>query len=118
MKIATLRPEVTLQSLADVDAAAYVALVRANSEHLTRYLAVDPPRFGLRYLVAESACGRGIATLAVASVLEHATINLRATDVFAGVTHGNISSAAVLERNAFRLTTSFETYDRYHRRLG
>lgn len=81
-------------------------------------VAVDPPRFGLGYLLARSACGRGIATLVVAALLDHAALHLGGTDVFAGVTHGNRRSSAVLERNGFRRIEAFETYDRYHLRMA
>ncbi len=75
---------------------------------------IAPPRFGLGYLLAEQACGRGIATLAVHAAAEHAWQRVAATDLFAGVTHGNRASVAVLHRVGFRLVGTFETYDRYH----
>jgi RimJ/RimL family protein N-acetyltransferase len=75
---------------------------------------VDPPRFGLGYLLAEQACGRGIPTLAVDTVARHAWERLAATDLFAGVTHGNLASVAVLHRVGFQRVATFDTYDRYH----
>jgi RimJ/RimL family protein N-acetyltransferase len=77
-------------------------------------VAVDPPRYGLGYWLAEGACGRGLATLAVAAVVTYASDVLSATDVYAGVTHGNEKSIAVLTRNGFSLSAEFEAYDRYH----
>jgi ribosomal-protein-serine acetyltransferase len=40
-----------------------------------------------------------------------------ATDVYAGVTHGNGKSGAVLTRLGFKVAEVFETYTRYHRAL-
>jgi RimJ/RimL family protein N-acetyltransferase len=75
---------------------------------------VRPLRFGLGYLLAEQACGRGIATLAVHTIARHAWQRVRATDLFAGVTHGNLTSVAVLRRVGFERVATFATYDRYH----
>ena len=75
---------------------------------------VDPPRFGLGYLLAEQACGRGIATLAVDTIARHAWRRLAATDLFGGVTHGNLASVAVLHRVGFQRVATFDAYDRYH----
>lgn len=74
----------------------------------------DPPKFGLGYLLAHSACGRGIATLAVHAAAGHARSTHIATDLFAGVTHGNHKSIAVLQRVGFARIATFETYARYH----
>ncbi len=75
---------------------------------------VNPPRFGFGYLLAEQACGRGIATLAVDTIAPHAWQRYGATDLFAGVTHGNLASVAVLHRTGFQRVATFDTYDRYH----
>lgn len=75
---------------------------------------VQPPRFGLGYLLAESACGHGIATIAVQTAARHARRDLAATELFAGVTHGNTKSVAVLERVGFDRVARFATYDRWH----
>lgn len=75
---------------------------------------VEPPRYGLGYWLAEHACGRGNATLAVAAIVRHARHGLHATDIFAGITHGNDRSVAVLNRLGFRRSAGFDTYDRYH----
>lgn len=74
---------------------------------------VDPPRFGLGYWLDEAATGRGLATEAVRAVLSHARDDLAATEIFAGVTHGNAKSVALLVRLGFEQVESFETYDRY-----
>ena len=36
---------------------------------------VEPPRFGCGYLLAESTCGRGLATLALGALVRHARDN-------------------------------------------
>ncbi|WP_199511210.1 GNAT family N-acetyltransferase [Nucisporomicrobium flavum] len=74
---------------------------------------VDPPRYGIGYWLSEDATGHGYATAAVLAVLEHAR-SLGATDVFAGVTHGNDRSVAVLRRLGFSRVAEFDSYDRYH----
>lgn len=76
---------------------------------------VDPPRFGLGYWLAEHGCGRGIATAAVRALVGHAFTELRATDVYAGVTHGNESSIGVLRRAGFSPIADLGTYTRFHR---
>jgi ribosomal-protein-serine acetyltransferase len=70
---------------------------------------VDPPRYGLGYWLAESACGRGLATLAVEAITRYAERDLGATDIFAGVTHGNDKSIAVLERARFNIAAGRRT---------
>lgn len=45
-------------------------------------------------------------------------MKLAATDIYAGVTHGNDKSAALLERVGFRFPQRFEDYTRYHLHLG
>jgi len=77
---------------------------------------VDPPRYGLGYWLAEEVTGRGLATAAVAALLEHAR-DLGATDVFAGVTHGNVPSEALLGRLGFAVVADFGNYRRFHRTL-
>jgi ribosomal-protein-serine acetyltransferase len=74
---------------------------------------VDPPRYGLGYWVAEDVTGRGLATAAVAALLGHAR-QIGATDVFAGVTHGNVPSVALLRRLGFAVVADFESYTRFH----
>ncbi|KRC61811.1 hypothetical protein ASE14_13450 [Agromyces sp. Root81] len=79
---------------------------------------VDPPRYGSGYWLAEAATGRGIATEAMRSLLEHARMTLGATDVFAGVTHGNTPSIRLLERLGFQESERFESYTRFHLAFG
>lgn len=78
---------------------------------------VAPPLYGLGYWLAESACGRGLATAAVEAVARYAKTNLAATGIFAGVTHGNDKSMAVLQRAGFQVVAKFEDYTRCHRAL-
>lgn len=80
-------------------------------------IAVAPPRYGLGYWLAQSATGKGYATAALKALLEFASTELHASDVFAGVTRGNFRSAAVLERAGFVPAENFERYTRFHRAL-
>jgi RimJ/RimL family protein N-acetyltransferase/broad-specificity NMP kinase len=75
---------------------------------------VDPPRFGLGYWLGDHAMHNGWCTASVARLLRHAADSLGATDIFAGVTHGNGRSVAVLMRLGFQQTERFDTYTRYH----
>lgn len=75
---------------------------------------VDPPGYVLGYWLSEDATGHGYATAACRAVIQHARTFHHATDIFAGVTHGNHRSAAVLGRLGFRPITEFETYTRFH----
>jgi RimJ/RimL family protein N-acetyltransferase len=79
---------------------------------------VDPPRFGLGYWLAETATGRGYATAAVRAILDYAQTRRAATDVFAGVTHGNDKSSAVLARCGFTPVADFDRYTRWHRHVS
>ncbi|MFC0680057.1 GNAT family N-acetyltransferase [Lysobacter korlensis] len=79
---------------------------------------VEPPRYGCGFWLAERASGLGIASAAIRTLLDYARRELSASDVFAGVTHGNVESVAVLERTGFRRIDHFETYTRFHRRLA
>lgn len=76
---------------------------------------VDPPRYGTGYWLARPATGRGLATVALRALVQHAFTTLGATDVYAGVTHGNDASVAVLRRTGFNHVADMGTYDRFHR---
>lgn len=78
---------------------------------------VAPPRYGLGYWLAQNATGKGYATAALQALLGYARIKLEASDIFAGVTHGNSRSSAVLERVGFAPMERFETYTRFHKAL-
>lgn len=75
---------------------------------------VDPPRYGCGFWLAEAATGRGMMTEALRALIAHAHDELAATDVFAGVTHGNVASVAVLERLGFERVVDFDSYARFH----
>ncbi len=77
-------------------------------------IAADPPRYSLGYWLAADATGHGYATAAAQAVLDLA-YRRGGTDVYAGVTHGNHKSTAVLERLGFTATIEFDTYTRDHR---
>ncbi len=81
-------------------------------------VAVDPPRYGLGYWLANGATGRGYATMALNALVAHAAQSLGATEIFAGVTHGNTASEAVLRRAGFVQVARLETYTRFHRSLA
>jgi RimJ/RimL family protein N-acetyltransferase len=78
-------------------------------------VAVDPPRFGLGYWVSKERAHEGIASAAVAAIVDYAHQPLGATDVYAGVSHGNTASERVLDRNGFERIARFDAYDRFHR---
>ncbi|MFC7994590.1 GNAT family N-acetyltransferase [Streptomyces rochei] len=80
-------------------------------------VAVNPPKYGLGYWLDHDATGHGYATAACRVLIEYGATELGATDVFAGVTHGNGKSGAVLTRLGFDVADVFETYTRYHRSL-
>ncbi|MBF6331425.1 GNAT family N-acetyltransferase [Nocardia transvalensis] len=73
---------------------------------------VDPPRYGIGYWLDEQHTGRGYAMAACAAVIDHAR-TLGATEIYAGVTHGNHKSVAVLDRLGFRPVAEFPTHVRY-----
>jgi RimJ/RimL family protein N-acetyltransferase len=75
---------------------------------------VDPPRYGLGYWLAEQATGKGYATAAVGRLVAFAREDLGASDIYAGVTHGNHRSQALLGRLGFLPVATFERYTRYH----
>ena len=77
----------------------------------------EPPRWGLGYWLSEDATGRGFMTAACSALLEYARSELGATEVLAGVTHGNRRSVAVLVRLGFTAVEEFPTYTRFARRL-
>lgn len=78
---------------------------------------VAPPRYACGYLLSADACGRGLATLSLSALVKHTRSMLEATDVFAGVTHGNTASVAVLKRVGFARVASLAQYDRYQKSL-
>lgn len=81
------------------------------------FMPVAPPRYSIGYWLAEHAVGQGSATAACRAALDHARSVLGATDVFAGVNHGNTRSVALLRRLGFEHVVDFATYQRFHLRL-
>ena len=78
-------------------------------------IGANPPRYSLGYWLAASHVGKGIATAAVGSTVDFAFAQCGATDIFAGVTHGNERSASLLRRLEFQAVGRFDTYTRFHR---
>lgn len=79
---------------------------------------VDPPRYGIGYWLKKSATGKGYATAAIDALAEHARSALNASDLYAGVTHGNEKSVAVLKRAGFQQVADFERYARFYLSLS
>lgn len=77
-------------------------------------VAVDAPKYSVGYWLAEDAVGHGYATSALASLIALARDELGASDIFAGVTHGNGRSEALLGRLGFQRVARFEKYTRFH----
>ena len=77
-------------------------------------IAVDPPRYSVGYWLAEDAIGHGYASAALARVVALARDELGASGIYAGVTHGNARSEALLERLGFVRVAEFERYARFH----
>ncbi|MEQ4726276.1 GNAT family N-acetyltransferase [Nonomuraea sp. B19D2] len=74
----------------------------------------NPPRYSIGYWLDEAATGQGYMTAACSALINFACTTLGATDIFAGVTHGNSKSVAVLERLGFSPAAEFEHYTRFH----
>ena len=70
------------------------------------------------YWLDSEFTGKGYASACCQTVIDHARSSLGATDIFAGVTHGNAKSVAVLERLGFHRVEEFETYNRFHLHFG
>jgi RimJ/RimL family protein N-acetyltransferase len=73
-----------------------------------------PERFGIGYWLGEAFTGRGVGTAAVAAAIAYARDHYGATDVFAGVPHGNERSVALLTRLGFCDVARFDNYTRFH----
>jgi RimJ/RimL family protein N-acetyltransferase len=92
--------------------------IRLDGELIGRIdlIAVDPPRYGIGYWLGQDHTGAGRATAACVAVIDHAVRVLGATDIFAGVTHGNDKSAALLRRLGFEPVADFARYTRFRLR--
>ncbi|WP_052715725.1 GNAT family N-acetyltransferase [Devosia chinhatensis] len=80
-------------------------------------IGVAPPIYGLGYWLAASHVGRGVAQAAVRRVVHFAFDTCAASDIYAGVTHGNDRSMRLLGRLGFEAISRFDNYTRFHRRL-
>lgn len=76
-------------------------------------IAVDPPRYSIGYWLGVDAVGRGLATQACGRLIEYAGTELGATEIYAGVTHGNERSVALLTRLGFDRAERFDGYTRF-----
>jgi len=117
-EVATPATEYARQFATDGPALAFAIYEAEAMVGSVALVAVDPPKYGLGYWLAANACGRGWATLSVEAAVTYAARELSATDVFAGVTHGNDRSVAVLQRAGFRGVADFDDYSRFHIDLG
>ena len=77
-------------------------------------IAAAPPHYSLGYWLAQTATGQGLASAACATLIEQSSTVLGATDMFAGVTHGNHASVALLRRLGFTPVAECVTYTRFH----
>lgn len=77
-------------------------------------VAVDPPKYSIGYWLDAGHIGRGYAKAALTSLLAFAQDELGASDIYAGVTHGNVRSEALLARLGFVPVERFERYTRFH----
>lgn len=78
-------------------------------------LGVEPPKYGLGYWLDQAHGGRGYATAALSALLDFADCERQASDIFAGVSHGNERSAALLRRLGFKAVARFDAYTRFHK---
>lgn len=81
-------------------------------------IGVEPPCYSVGYWLCASETGRGHASAALQAVIAYARSGLDATDLYAGVTHGNGPSERLLLRAGFTPAARFETYTRFHLGLG
>ena len=79
---------------------------------------VEPTRYSVGYWLSEHAAGQGNASASLRAVIEFARSSLGASDVYAGVTHGNTPSQNLLLRLGFSPVAIFPNYRRFHLPLG
>lgn len=77
----------------------------------------EPGEFVLGYWLAKKATGKGYATVACKTLIEYGKKYLGATDIYAGVTKGNIASEKLLERLGLKPIKDMGSYTRYHLHL-
>lgn len=73
---------------------------------------VNPPVWVLGYWLDEASTGQGIATVAARATIDHAS-RIGATEIYAGVTHGNEASEGVLRRLGFERIQDIENRSRW-----
>jgi ribosomal-protein-serine acetyltransferase len=73
--------------------------------------------FVLGYWLDQEHTGHGYATVACTTLIEFGRSALQATDIWAGVTKGNVASESVLERLGFERVGDMGSYIRFHRSL-
>jgi RimJ/RimL family protein N-acetyltransferase len=118
------------QELRHVDDASVDAELRDTDEELVFGVRLDNQLIGrvdlvprdranvvIGYWLAEAYTGRGFAASACTTLMEHARLNLGATDVWAGVTIGNEPSERLLLRLGFEMESDQGSYRRFHRSL-
>ncbi|MDX6357554.1 MAG: hypothetical protein QOH37_608 [Nocardioidaceae bacterium] len=77
---------------------------------------VDPPKYSVGYWVTNPQQGKGFATASVRAIVDHAAF-LGATELFAGVSHGNVPSRRVLENCGFVEVVELEHHTRFCRQI-
>ncbi len=75
---------------------------------------VAPGAFVLGYWIGSDYLGKGYVTAGCSALLDYSQKALGATEYWAGVTHGNTKSAAVLERLGFSAIERLEYHTRFH----
>ena len=70
--------------------------------------------FVLGYWLDHEHTRHGYATSACHALIEYGRSDLNATDIWAGVTKGNIASEKLLERLGFERVADMGTYNRFH----
>lgn len=78
---------------------------------------VAPPKYTIGYWIDHCVAGRGYGRAAVRLAIEHARRALGATDVYAGVTHGNEASVRLLRGVGFLKVADMGDYERFHKPL-
>lgn len=76
-----------------------------------------PGHFVLGYWLGSDVTGNGYATMACQALLRYGRDTLGATDVYAGVTKGNVRSEALLGRLGFAAAEDRDTYTLFQLRL-
>lgn len=75
---------------------------------------INPPNYVLGVWLGEAATGHGYATDACRTAIDFARSRLGATDMWAGITHGNEPSVALFGRLGFERVAELEHHSRFH----